>query len=214
MTKKTNPAALEGILEQVNGMTFRARWCSDRIKSCYCQRALKKVQEQQSINFTSPCADLSALCASLARGQGLDSCFVLSFIERPLQHVKFQCNLEIQVEGLNYVLGFSETALHIFQGEIVEAPHRHVILRQKFDPENPSKTSFLHHFHEDGLSGLPKLFAKYKPDVDIRWHQQRNSRWRFLWTRLRARYKKGSTVYSGIRCWNSKEVKRDDSNSN
>jgi hypothetical protein len=195
------PAEIALILDQLNHETRRVRWSPQQVHENYCQRTTLDIDQSKTINFSSPCADMSALCALLAFKVNLQPTLVLAFVARPMQHVKVQCNLEIKVAKLNYVVGFSERAFHIFQGEIVPTVHRQQIFRQPFEVDNDRKPTFLKHFHDDGLWALREIYPQYKPELDIRWHQQRNRKWRYLWTRMRSRSKKGSTVYSSPKAW-------------
>ena len=198
------PNVLADRLDHINQATYRILWSPERLTAEYCQRSLQCIEADGEINFSSPCADMGFLCAHSLDQIGLKAVLVLAFVERPWRPIKFQCNVEVMIDGLNYVIGFSESAIHVFQGEVVPTRHRWAIFRQELHRENAQETSFLEHFHEDGLHGLKNLYPDYDWEADVRWHQRRNRRWRFHWTRLRTQHKKGSTVYSGIRCWTPK----------
>ncbi|MDF1664111.1 MAG: hypothetical protein P1V97_20250 [Planctomycetota bacterium] len=198
------PQILAESLDKINKETYRVLWAPERVTADYCQRSIESIEGSGEINFSSPCADLGILCALALDRLDLEAILVLAFVERPWRPVKFQCNVEVVIDGLNYAIGFSESAIHVFQGDIVETPQRWAIFRQEFRRENGEGTSFLEYFHEDGLHGLKTLYPNYIWEADVRWHQRRNRLWRFHWTRLRTQHKKGSTVYSGIRHWTPK----------
>lgn len=201
---KDVPKVLADCLDRLNESSYRVLWEPERLTREYCQRSVAEVRERGEINFSSPCADMGILCAQALKGEGLRVTLVLAFVERPWRPVKFQCNVEVVIDGLNYVVGFSESAIHVFQGEIVATPQRSTIVREPFGGEKGKEASFLEYFHEDGLHGLKALYPSYRLEDDLSWHQRRNRRWRFYWTRLRTQHKKGSTVYSGIQHWGRK----------
>lgn len=193
------PPALNELLSQLNAQSRRVRWDSGSVCTKYCQRSLTVLEASGDIGFTSPCADLSLMFAALAWRQQRQPVLVLCSVERPMQMPKFQSCVELEFDGQWHTVGFSETAFRTYQGLVTPSRYRKRILRQPYTGE--TQASFLGHFHEHGLDGVKDIFAGYDKERDFAWHIQRNSRWRYAFTKMRARFKSGPTVFPEALSW-------------
>jgi len=173
--------------------TERCRWTAPELSRWYCRRGPADILVSGSVGFTAPCADLGILVANaLCRGGHLTT-LVLCAVRRPLQHVKFQSSLELSFAGKQFVIGFSETAVRVWEGGIAASRYRTDFMRQDLREAGPDR-SFLEYFHPAGIDGLEALIPGYDLGRDLRWHSRRNNWLRFAWTRSRARHRGGATV--------------------
>lgn len=177
---------LRRLVQWVANGPRRARWTPDRLQAGYCARAPLAVLAEGELPFTAPCADLSSLVAVGLDRAGLRPTLVLGGIARPLSHVKFQCGLEVEVEGVTWVVGFGVSSTYLYPGRFVETRRRPWVFRTRPASIDPA-TPFLAWFEAGGRDGLTGRIPGYDLAVDLRWHAARQGALRFWLARRKAR---------------------------
>ncbi len=180
------PAPLAGAVRWAAGAPLRVRWAAARVRAGYCARSPDQVLAEGELPFTAPCADLSSLVALRLDQAGLRPTLVLGGIRRPLAHVKFQCGLEVDLEGATWVVGFGVSSTYLYVGRFVETPRRPWVFRARparIDPGAP----FLSYFEDDGRAGLARRVPGYDLETDLAWHAGRQGWLRYALARRRAR---------------------------
>lgn len=181
-------ADLDGLRQVVRWAAeapLRARWSREQVRAGYCARSPRQVLESGEVSFTAPCADLSSLVAVALDELGLRPTLVLGGIRRPLSHVKFQCGLEVEVEGTTWVVGFGVSSTYLYPGRFVETKRRPLVLRATpaaIDADAP----FLAHFDEAGRAGVARRVPGYDLERDLAWHARRQGWLRYTLARRRA----------------------------
>lgn len=164
---------------------LRARWSVAQVRAGYCARTPREVLATGEVPFTAPCADLSGLVAVALGEVGLRPTLVLGGIRRPLSHVKFQCGLEVDLEGTTWVVGFGVSSTYLYPGRFVETTRRPLVLRATpttVDPDVP----FLAHFDPAGRDAVARRVAGYDLERDLAWHARRQGWIRYALARRRA----------------------------
>jgi hypothetical protein len=164
----------------------RARWSVERVAAGYCARSPRQVLADDELPFTAPCADLSSITALALARRGLSPTLVLTGIRRALAHVKFQCGLELDVDGATWVVGFGVSSTYLYRGHFVETRRRPWVFRARpetLDPDRP----FLTYFEPDGRAGVARRVPGYDLERDVAWHGARQGWLRHALARRRAR---------------------------
>lgn len=164
----------------------RARWPGARVAAGYCARSPRQVLAEDELPFTAPCADLSSITAVELAARGLRPTLVLAGIRRPLSLVKFQCGLEVELDGATWVIGFGVSSTYLYRGHFVETRRRPWVFRARpeaIDPEAP----FLTYFEAEGRDGVARRVPGYELERDLAWHGARQGWLRHALARRRAR---------------------------
>ncbi|MBX3468063.1 MAG: hypothetical protein KF878_14410 [Planctomycetes bacterium] len=179
------PPTLRQAVRWAAAAPLRARWPAARVRAGYCARSPRQVLAEGELSFTAPCADLSSLVAARLADEGLAATLVLAGIRRPLSHVKFQCGLEVALDGETWVVGFGVSSTYLYRGRFVETRRRPWVFRAapaRVDPDTP----FLAHFEPDGRSGVARRVPGYDLERDLAWHARRQGWLRWALARRRA----------------------------
>ncbi|HZV00136.1 MAG TPA: hypothetical protein VFF73_25690 [Planctomycetota bacterium] len=167
-------AGARALLEWLVARVARRRYPVEDLRAGYCSRTPREVLAQASVPFTAPCADMSQLAALLLAEQGFDVTLVLGGIKRTFQPVKFQCGLEVELDGASWVVGFNVGRSVLYQGRFQPTPRRPYVFRTR--PEALSlDRSFLTYFVPEGREGLRALIPPYDLERDLRDHVRRSS---------------------------------------
>lgn len=180
------PAPLAEAVRWAANAPLRGRWPAARVRLGYCARSPRQVLEEGELSFTAPCADLSSLAGLRLSDEGLRPTLVLGGIRRPLSHVKFQCGLEVELDGVTWVVGFGVSSTYLYAGRFVETPRRPWVLRAR-PARVEADVPFLAHFEHDGRAGVARRVPGYDLQVDLAWHAARQGWLRFALARRRAR---------------------------
>lgn len=164
----------------------RARWSVERVAAGYCARSPRQVLADDELPFTAPCADLSSITALELARRGLLPTLVLTGIRRTLAHVKFQCGLELDVDGATWVVGFGVSSTYLYRGHFVETQRRPWVFRARPDALDPDRP-FLAYFEPDGRAGVARRVPGYDLARDVAWHGARQGWLRHALARRRAR---------------------------
>jgi len=182
-----DPDGLATLVRWAAALPLRVRADAAGVRAGYCSRSPSRIAAEGTLIYTAPCADLSSLVAVGLEASGLRPTLVLTGIARPLQPVKFQSGLEVDLDGATWVVGFGIAATYLYAGRFVETPRRPLVFRARpegrLDPDVP----FLEHFEPDGRAGVARRVAGYDLERDLRDHARRQGRLRFAWTRRKAR---------------------------
>ncbi|MCA8922353.1 MAG: hypothetical protein KDD82_11125 [Planctomycetes bacterium] len=193
------------LVRQASAAVQRATWPRERTRASYCRRSPRQVLREGELLFTAPCAELSSLTALGLLEAGLAPTLVLTAIQRALQPVKFQCGLELELEGERWVIGFAIAASYCYRGHFVETKRRPLVLRYdaaRVDPERP----FLEWLLPGGFDEVASVIPGYDLATDVAQHARRGaSRWRYAWSRRKAadagRAARGGRVPGGAGRW-------------
>lgn len=183
---------LAGVTELVRwaaNAPLRGRWSPERVAAGYCARSPAEILAEGTLPWTAPCADLSSLVALGLVQAGLAPTLVLTGIRRPLRPVKFQCGLELELEGRTHVIGFGLSCAWFYPGRFVETAHRPWIARRPLVERDPER-SFLSWFEPEGRAGLAARFPGYELGRDLAVHQRQGASlaryWLARWKSRRA----------------------------
>jgi hypothetical protein len=166
-------------------LPLRKVWSAPRVRADYCRRSPARLLDDGDLSFTAPCADLSGVCALALARAGLRPTLVLTGIQRPLQGVKFQSGLELELEGRTWVVGFAIATTYLYRGTFVETPRRPIVHRLRPEELDPER-AFLDYFEPDGLDGLARRVPGYDLERDLRYHARKNNRLGFALSRRKA----------------------------
>jgi hypothetical protein len=155
----------------------RARYVPHDVRRDYCARSTAAVLREARVPFTAPCADLSGASAALLARAGISFTLVLTGIARPLRPVRFQCGLEVELDGRTFVLGFGMAGTSLYEGRFEPVPSRPWIYRRR-PTELALGASFLQAFEPDGRDGVERLVPGYSLERDLASHVRRSGR---LW---------------------------------
>lgn len=164
---------------------LRVRWSREQVRGGFCTRSPLQILDAGEVSFTAPCADLSSLVAAALSELGLRPTLVLGGIARPLSHVKFQCGLEVDLDGALWVVGFGVSSTYLYPGRFVETKRRPLVRRVTPDRVDPA-VPFLTHFEADGRAGVARCVPGYDLDRDLAWHAGRQGWLRYALARRRA----------------------------
>lgn len=183
---EATPDGLRALVRWAANGPRRARWSPEQVRAGYCARDPRRILAAGELSFTAPCADLSSLVAVGLDRVGLAPTLVLGGIARPLSHVKFQCGLEVELDGATWVVGFGVSSTYLYPGRFIETRRRPWVFRARpgaIDPAVP----FLAWFEADGRDGLARRIPGYDLAADLRWHAGRQGPLRFWLARRKAR---------------------------
>lgn len=168
---------LAGVTELVRwaaNAPLRGRWPDERVAAGYCARSPAEILAEGTLPWTAPCADLTSLVALGLVAAGLEPCLVLTGIRRPLQSVKFQCGIELELEGRTHVIGFGVSNTWLYPGSFVETKRRPWVLRRRLPEHDPSR-AFLTWFEAEGRAGLAARIPGYDLARDLALHQRQGA---------------------------------------
>jgi hypothetical protein len=183
---EARPAALEEAVRWAVGALRRTRWPEARLRAAFCDRGPRDLLAEGETSYTTPCADLSTLAAHALQDRGLAPTLVLGGIRRPLTHVKFQCGLEVEVEGTTWVVGFAISSTYLYPGRFVETKRRPWVVRVRPDAVDPDRP-FLRYFDDAGPAGVHRRIPGYELERDLAWHARRQGWLRYVLARRSAR---------------------------
>jgi len=107
------------------------------LRANFCNRSGAQVLRDGAIHFGTPCCDLSSAAGLLLREAGFAPVPVVCRIKRFFQPVKFQCGLELTLDGAPFHLGFSVTTNRLAPGRYVPERSRTDVLRARSDAAPP-----------------------------------------------------------------------------
>jgi hypothetical protein len=187
---------LAWLLERV----ARRRFKTEDLLAGYCARSPREVVAQACVPFTAPCADLSGVAALLLARCKIPTTLVLAGIARPFRPVKFQCGLELDLDGGTWVAGFGIARAVLYRGHFRPTPRRPWVFRRR-PPALDLDRPFLAYFHDDARDGLSSLVPGYDLARDLRDHVRRSSAISFHMARLQARSKTRAPAISARPRW-------------
>jgi hypothetical protein len=183
------PATVEGVgalVRWVVQQPLRVPLSRAELQQGYCTRSARQVLAEGTLGFTTPCHDLSAITAVGLERLGLSPTLVLGGIKRPFTAWKFQCGLEVELEGATWVIGFGEGSTYFYAGHFSETRRRPLVIRRRLDEALDPEVSFLTWVDPRGRDALPELVPGYDLQVDLRSHARRQTRLHYAWARRRA----------------------------
>ncbi len=165
-------ADLAGICEWMDGRIERQLWGWPRLRTQFVQRSPREIMQSRGIHYAAPCVDLSTCLAEILKACGYQPTVVLTRIKRPLQAVKFQMGLELQVDGVTYCLGFTITSWKLIIGSFVVARSRTHVLRRPLPLDDTLDRRYLSLFGIGSLSSVGLVIPGYDPLRDLAWFRR------------------------------------------
>jgi hypothetical protein len=125
----TDVERARAVVSEVLARVERRWWPRERVREAFCRRDAREVLVEGAIHFGTPCCDLSSAAGLALREAGFLPVPVLCRIHRWFQPVKFQCGLELTLDGAPFHLGFSVTTNRLAPGRFVPVRSRTDVLR-------------------------------------------------------------------------------------
>ncbi len=160
----------------------RRLWPYERVRERFCARSADEVLRDGDIHYGTPCADLCTVAGEMLLAAGFEPVLVLCRIRRLFQPVKFQCGIELEVNGASYYVGFSETTSRLAPGRFEPTRSRTAVHRAR--PSRPG----LPHLAQFGVAPatVDALVAGHDLERHLRWYRRGCSSRAFERTRSRA----------------------------
>lgn len=168
----TAQADLAGICQWMDGRLERQLWDWPRLQAQFVQRSPREIMSSGGIHYAAPCVDLSTCLAELLKACGYRPTIVLTRIKRPLQAVKFQMGVELDVDGISYCLGFTITCWKLIIGRFVVARSRTHVLRCPLPLDDTLDRRYLSLFGIDSLAEVGRVIPGYNPTRDLAWFRR------------------------------------------
>lgn len=115
----------------------RRLYSYEDVRGRFCRRSAAEMLSERHVHYATPCHDLATVAGYLLREEGFRPVPVLCRIERFLQPTKFQCGLELSIEGEPWYIGFSVTTSRFARGRFVPERSRREVLRAAWDAAPP-----------------------------------------------------------------------------
>ncbi len=173
------------ILEEVAATLERRLYRFPEVRERFCCRSAARLLEEPHVHYATPCHDLATLAAFRLREAGFRPVPVLCRIERFFQPVKFQCGLELNLDGEPWTVGFSVTTNRFARGRFVPERSRTHVLRAAWDAA-PPEAPHLAFFGLRSPADVDALFEGHRLERHLRWYRRTISRRAFERARRRA----------------------------
>jgi hypothetical protein len=174
-------ATVERALERVE----RRCYAEPDVRRRFCCRSAEEVLADGHIHYATPCHDLSTVAAAALRAEGLRPVPVLCRIRRFFQPIKFQCGLELEVDGAPHYLGFSVTTNRLAPGRFVVARSRTHVFRAAPDAA-PAGAPFLASFGIAAPADVDRAIAGHDLERHLRSYRATTAPRAFARARRRA----------------------------
>ncbi len=163
-TQAWRAAAIVGeLLEAIERRVYRF----EEIVARFCNRNAAQIVSEGHIHFGTPCHDLCTLAMARLRVCGFSPVAVLCRIARPWRPVKFQCGLELTLDGRAVYLGFGVSSNRMAPGRFVPTRRRTHVWRA---PAQAAELGapLLAHFGIADLEQLERLVAGHRLELHLR----------------------------------------------
>ncbi|HVY62337.1 MAG TPA: hypothetical protein VHF22_11825, partial [Planctomycetota bacterium] len=161
------------------------------VRRKFCCRTAEEVLADGHIHYATPCHDLVTAAGAALRAEGFRPVPVLCRIRRLFQPVKFQCGLELDLDGAPHYLGFSVTTNRLAPGRFVPVRSRTHVLRADPDAAPPG-APHLAFFGLGAPADVDRAIAGHVLEKHLRSYRSTTSPRAYERARLRALEKAGS----------------------
>jgi hypothetical protein len=183
-------AAVRRIVAAVASGIERRLYAFEDVAARFCNRSAAEILAQGHVHYATPCADLSTAAGLRLREAGFRPVPVLCRIRRLFQPVKFQCGLELELDGAPWYVGFSVTTSRLARGRFAPGRSRTHVLRAAWDAAPPG-APHLAFFGLDSPAGVDGLFRGHDLARHLRSYRATTAPSAFERARRRAEEKLG-----------------------
>ena len=163
---------LAGLSAWMDTRLERQCWDWPRLRTQFVHRTPREIMQSRAIHYAAPCVDLSTCLAEILKACGYRPTVVLTRIKRAFQAVKFQMGLEVNVDGVNYCLGFTITSWTLIVGRFVVRRSRSHVFRRVLPRDDTIDRRYLSLFGIGGLGEVATVIPGYDPVRDLAWFRR------------------------------------------